>query len=300
MPKFGTMQRRLIFLLLGMPVHASSQLMELVNAYLTVAPGTTLRLASPLTWQMAPGAIVANDGLIDLGSNAEIIEQPGAPFIGTGIELATWALTLPLAGDEPGNLGLTLTTSYSGGGLVVERGHLPRYSDNGTPSIGRWYRVSTPFSTTATLDALLNYDMTEIGGVLPSGLALLYGPGPGGPWEPSPTVGDEPQQSLSASVPAPEVFITAFDLDAALSAPEASRAGWRCWPTVFANGVSLANDSGEVLHEVHLHDASGRIVHQARFADAGHSVRLQFNSLSAGAYALVINGGETVFKLVKP
>jgi len=294
------MLRRLSIVLFLSPGIAIAQTMVLATGELELASGTSLRVESPMAWQLNPGTAVINHGLIDFGSVGTLSEQPGAPITGDGIERAVWPFTGPLQDAEPGNLGLGLTTSYPDGGLTVERGHLPRIAANGTTGISRWYRVSTPVATAVNMDAVLTYDLTEIDGVLPSSLALFHASAPNGTWEPTPTVGNEPQQMLSAIVPAPELFITAFDLNAALSADASIQAGWRCWPTVFADGVTIASVSGPALREVHVRDASGRLVHQARFADARATARVQLNGLTAGAYALVINGGEKVFKLVKP
>lgn len=274
--------------------------MVMAGGSLQVESGTSLRIESALSWELALGASVINDGLIDFGTSATIVELPFAPITGSGIEAATWSNPGPLTDAEPGNLGLAITSAFSDGGLSVERGHLPRTSSNGIEGIARWYRVSTPVPSTAPMDAVLAYDLAEIGGVLPSALAIFTAGASTGPWSPVTTVGDAPQQILSAQVPAPEIFLTAFDFNAVLTAGSIAPSGWNCWPTVFDEGVTLAHGEGRALRSLRLVDGQGRVVHADAFAGANGTLKVPLAGLAAGAYALVVNDGEQVFKLVKP
>ncbi|HRD51406.1 MAG TPA: T9SS type A sorting domain-containing protein [Flavobacteriales bacterium] len=280
------------------PLWAVGQTSSLSDATLTISPGTSLRINSPMSWQLDPGAAIINDGLIDLGTEGVIQEQDGAPITGSGIERAVWPLASPMADAEPGNLGLTLTTSYSNGGLTVERGHLPRFADNGTPGIGRWYRVATPVPTAFTFEATLQYDLTELGASQPSALALFVANDANGQWSPVLTT-INPQQNLSGSTPAPEVFITAFDLDLATNAPSGS-AGveWSVSPTLVEEQVCIESRNGQSIGSLELMDSQGRMV-VAVHELAMERATVDMTRLPGGSYILRINKGAHAFKLVK-
>lgn len=292
------MLRGLLFILVLTPVWAACQLSSLAEATLTISPGTSLRVNSPVSWQLEPGASIVNNGLIDLGTAATIEEQDGAPITGSGVERAVWPLAAPLAAAEPGNLGLTLTTPYSDGGLSVERGHLPRFADNGTPSIGRWYRISTPLPTYSTIDAALHYDLTELGPSQASALAIFAASSANGQWNPILTA-INPEQNLSGSAPSPEVFLTAFDLDLATSAPTSTNGNeWSVSPTLVDDWVGVESRSSRSIESLELMDCQGRIVQQENELGAQRAA-LDMTRLPVGLYMLCINGGQSGFKLLR-
>ncbi|MBK8226917.1 MAG: T9SS type A sorting domain-containing protein [Flavobacteriales bacterium] len=292
------MLRRYSLFVLLVPGFCQAQDMVLSSGSLRVSNGTSLRIESPLAWQLDAGAVVINDGLIDLGGVGSMNELPGAPITGDGMERAVWLPTAPLANAEPGNLGLTLTTSFPDGGLVVERGHLPRVADNGTPGIGRWFRISTPVPTASTLAINLEYDPLELGPAQPSALSLFAGSSPTGPWSAVPTA-ISPQQVLSGNAPSPEVFITAFDSDLVTNASVASNgAAWSVSPTLVDDRVWIESLNGGPVKYLILSDAHGRIV-QVENEPNEQRTALNMRHLPAGLYLLRINGEEGAFKLLK-
>jgi len=282
------------------PVFASAQNLALSNGSLLVSAGTTLSVDGALTFLIAPGAGVVNHGRIDLGTQANLVEQPGAPITGDGIEEATWPVAAPLNSEEPGSLGLTLTTAYADGGLRVERGHVPRTAWNGMEGIGRWYRVSVPSTTMATLDAVLHFDATELNAIMPSALAVFSGPTATGAWAATTTLLDAPAQTLSASAPAPDVFITAFDLDAANGLTFGEPDSWSCWPRIIEEVCWIGIPQGAALRDAVLFDVSGRVVEQFAFTEAIGVKSITIPALRSGAYVLRLNGGERSFTLIKP
>jgi hypothetical protein len=282
------------------PAIVAAQGLTLSNGNLLVNAGTTLSVDGALTFSISPGATVVNHGRIDLGTEATLLEQPGAPITGDGFEEATWPVAAPLNSAEPGGLGLTLTTAYAEGGLRVERGHLPRTAWNGAEGIRRWYRVSVPGATAATLDAVLHYDGTELNAIMPSALALFSGPSATGAWTASPTLLNAPAQTLTASAPAPEVFITAFDLDAANGLAFSDPDGWSCWPRIIEDACWIGIPQGGSLREAVLIAVSGHMVQQFAFAEAIGVQQVAVPALRSGAYVLRLNGGERSFTLIKP
>ena len=58
------------------------QSMVLVSGSMTIQEGTLLRLEGPITWTIEPGASVSNSGVIDLGTEATLVEPLGGPIQG--------------------------------------------------------------------------------------------------------------------------------------------------------------------------------------------------------------------------
>lgn len=282
------------------PMGLMAQPITLTNGNLLLTAGTTIHVDGPTILSIGPGSSITNHGRIDLGTQAVMVEQPGAPVTGDGFEEATWPTAAPLVDAEPGGLGLTLTTAFTQGGLRVERGHIPRTAWNGTPGIARWYRVSVPDMTSESLDAVLHYDLTELNGIMPSALALFHGASDSGPWTSSPTVLNAPSQTLSAAAPAPAVVITAFDLDAVNLTEALETDAWACWPLEVAEECWIKVPQGAVLTNATLLDAMGRLIRSVPVAASSGVHPLRLPDLAPGAYLLQVNHGERTFKLIKP
>lgn len=293
------MRAALLPLLLA-PFGTMAQDMVLAGGMLTVSAGTQVRIEAPLTWQLAPGAAVVNHGLIDFGAQGSLVEQAGSPITGTGIESALWAPTAPLVDAEPGGLGLRISTAYEGGGLRVERGHVPRSASNGTLGIARWFRISTPQATAATLDATMQYDLSELNGTVAEELALFSSGSPDGPWTPLITSVDAALQELSGTTSSPIVHITAFDLDAALGMNTVPSDEWRCWPSIVDQELWLSIPPNDALRSLALIDAAGRSWLLNLQAGTNGVLRIDLPTIAAGLYQLRINDGARTFKLVKP
>lgn len=267
---------------------------------LTVTAGTELRIESAITWQIAPGATVVNHGRIDFGTQGALIEQDGSPITGSGTETAQWAPSAPLVDAEPGGLGLRLNTAYADGGLVVERGHLPRSASNGVLSIGRWYMISTPQATTESMDANLRYDLSELNGAAPEELSIFNASSAAGPWTPSISSSNPALQEVSANVPSPLIFLTAFDHDAAMGLSEEAPDRWKCWPSVIDQEVWLRVPPQDALRALALFDAGGRAWSLNTRMIGEDVLRIELPPLAAGLYHLRINDGAATFKLMKP
>lgn len=155
----------LFLLLVLLARNASAQMVTAPGTTLAVDAGTSLRVEAPLTWSIADGAIVVNNGTIVLGPEADLQEALGAPITGSGTERTTRTLTGPLNAESPGGLGLAITTDVSLGNTTVVRGHLSRTDTSDAVSIARWYRVLP--TANSGLNAMLGfgYDATELNGI---------------------------------------------------------------------------------------------------------------------------------------
>jgi len=287
-----------LVLVLLTPLMALSQDMVLSGGTMTVAAGTQVRIESPVNWQLAPAAVLVNNGLIDFGTQGTLVEAPGSPITGTGTETAQWAPVAPLVDAEPGGLGLRLNTAYADGGLVVERGHLPLEATSGVLSVARWFRVVTPIPTGAPLLAAMRIDPTELNGIDPSVLGLCHS-ADGQTWEAVTTSIDLPSLTISGQAPSPEVIITGFDPELITGSSTAELEGlWRVAPTLVEDWVRIESLRGQVIQSVELLDGRGRSVSRQNPSD-GFVANLKMIDLPSGAYVIVINGGQDVFKVVK-
>ena len=289
----------LLFPVLALP--CLGQNMPFGGGAMHVDSGTTVVLQGPLVWQLAPGAQVINDGTIDMGTEAVVAEVDGSPITGGGTETATWAPTGTLANVEPGGLGLAITSAYASGDLQVERGHVPQFTTNGTASIARWYRISTPAPTTEAMNVVLHYDLTELGATTPVELSVFEAPALAGMWTPLLTFLNEPAQTLSATDQSPTAYITAFDFDAALPVSEqAAPLTAQVWPTVIVDGVNVSLSNAGIISRIDLCNAFGQAVLQHLPTSRTSTAYVPLPALASGVYVLRVNGAATGHRLIVP
>jgi hypothetical protein len=272
----------------------------LLGGHLTVEAGTTVSFLGPVNLNLSPGAGVTNHGLIDLGGEGMLAEAQGYPITGSGFERALRAEPGPLAGEQPGGLGLTISSAYAQGGLTVERGHLPRTSSNGSVGIARWYRVTTPVPTAEGVEIALRYDATELSGILPSALAVFAAPSPDGPWLPLATSNDIPSQTLLATGPAPETHFTAFDLVGATGAAilHMDKKAFLCWPSPFEDQLRIEALRSGPIDRIEVLDGQGRVLRDIR-PEQSRSVLVQLPGLPPGAYIIRVNQGQAMLKAIR-
>ncbi|MBK8497406.1 MAG: T9SS type A sorting domain-containing protein [Flavobacteriales bacterium] len=277
-----------------------AQLMPFGGGALHVDTGTTMRFAGPLVWQLAPDATVVNDGSIDLGTEAQLAEVDGSPISGMGYEVAIWAPAAPLNGAQAGGLGLTITSTYADGGLTVERGHLPASAANGTPSIARWYRISTPTPTTADMLVDFRYDPVELNGILPASLSLFKAPDLSGTWTALLTLADEPNHSLAATDPSPSAYLTAFDFDAVngFDADDDAHTA-RVWPTVVHDQLNIAMPLGQPIRRIAILDSRGTRVLSTSLHAPSCIARIDLSALADGLYMVQVNDARSAQRVIK-
>lgn len=278
---------------------AFGQTATLQSGTLHVLPGTTMRFSGVSDLVIAAGAQVINDGLIDLGADCLLQEQPGAPITGSGVEQAVWPIAAPLTGAEPGRLGLTITTDYAAGDLEVTRGHQPAVLPNSAQGVARWFAVLMPSGAT---DAGISfrYDLSELNGLDPQNLSLFEAPLLAGPWLALASINQPGAQLIDATDQAPVAFITAFDQDAPNRIPLTHGGGWSAAPTVVTDHVRITVPEGLALNAVELLGADGRVLLTRAFPSAGPGmVLLELPVLASGAYLLRLNN-EWTQRLIKP
>ncbi len=270
---------------------AFGQTATLQSGTLHVLPGTTVRFNGVSDLVIAAGAQVINDGLIDLGADCLLQEQPGAPITGSGVEQAVWPIAVALDASHPGHLGLALTSAYAAGDLEVIRGHIPRSTPTGVQSVARWFQVIMPSGATDA-DVALRYDLSELNGIDPLSLALHASPAETGPWTELTSLNAPGLQQVSAAVPAAWAFVTAFDGTATMLEQPADPITWAMWPNITEGVVFISIPESEHLSLIEVLDPAGRLVRSLPYAVIGPAqARVELNDLPPGPYLLRPNKG---------
>ncbi len=299
---FGTPMRPFILLTaLTVAMSSTGQTgLMLLNGGMTVAAGTNIVITDSLTWQFTPGTSLVNNGFIDLGHGATLVELDGEPVTGQGIEKSL--LTLDAVGSdvEPGGLGLLLDLPQADGTLGITRGHLPRVAGSGVEGVARWYLIAGPSLSTIPLPVSVSIDASELNGLVLGQLALHVSGSTDGPWEAlTTTLG--PLDELGSVLPGAGLYLTAFDPDliTAADAPDAAP-DYRIWPSVVQDVVHVeVVGHASPLTDVEVLDATGRSVMRHAPAPGSDLVTLNFQGLAPGGYFIQVNKYAT-YRVVRP
>jgi hypothetical protein len=288
------MLRYLVSTLLLIPVFSAvSQDMVLTSGQVTLSPGTRIALDGNITWTIGAQASVVNDGLIELGLAATLIETPGAPIVGSGTETAERLLNGAFTGVEPGGLGLTLGAPAAIGAITVTRGHSTVVLSNGAESVARWFHVDGDPPPSTAVDVTFRYDPVELNGLDAQDLVLQHsvvndvwggvdselGPGP---------------NMLSAQLPAPWGILTAFDADEITGVKEENATA--LFQLLGAPGddvVHIRVLGHEPLRTWELFDAHGRLLASGRVPDVHTSLEIPMGPWAQGLVIFRLNGRST-------
>jgi len=265
--------------------------MTLVNGSMIIQSGTTMVIQGPVTWTLAPGATLQNNGTVDLGTEARLVEPAGGPVSGIGIERSELPLGAGATDLEPGGLGLTLSLPPAVGGLVVTRGHVPRNAGGQVESIARWYGLDAPTLLDIPFNVTFRYDPTELNGLAAEVLSMHTATDPGGPWADLPTVLDIPALTLTAGLEGSGHYITAFDPDQTTALSSIAPTGpFLVWPTAASHVVHVQPLLPVRSMRIELLDATGKllnIVQDGSFSSG--TFTMDISTLPAGCYLLRIN-----------
>jgi hypothetical protein len=293
------MDRMLIPLALwGFAQTTPAQTMVLQGGQLNVSEGTAMTFTGAITWQIAPGAAVVNDGTIDLGDSGTLDEAPGAAITGNGIETTSRLLDGPLSNEEPGGLGLLFTHDQGPGMTTLTRGHAPITTATGS-SMARWYELACePIDDIALT---LRYDPSELNGLNPGTLQLHRFATPPGHWEPLTGLSDVAAHTVTGTAQAPWERITAFHSGMTTDVADVPAVGapwFRVYPTITTGPLWIEAPAGTGVAQLELFDMTGRR-YKVQAYSAGTVTHLDVAHLSSGTYVLRINGNST-HRLVKP
>jgi hypothetical protein len=267
---------------------AGAQDMLLSSGTLTVAEGTTLTIVSPVQWTIASGAQVINNGTIDLGTEASLLEAPGAPITGSGTEHARVQLAQAFAGVEPGGLGLSLSAAAGPGLVEVVRGHEPFVLPSGASSVARWFLVDAAPQPGLNMEFLFRYDPTELNGLEPDGIALHTSTDVNGPWSPIVSSANAQAYSIWGSQQSPWAFLTAFDPASTTGMAPNTAQGSAAWPTVVDDVVTVIRHDGQAITQLDVFDTAGRLLRSER--PRMNPALLWLGDLSPGTLVLRVDG----------
>ncbi len=272
-------------------VPCAAQDITLLGGSAHVFEGTTVRLEGPLTWTIAPGASLVNDGIIDLGTDAILVEQEGSPVSGFGTEHALTTSGGPFSGIQPGGLGLSISTADAVGPVELVRGHAPLSFPEGDPSVARWYSITSSPAPGSVLSVIFNYDPTELNGLDAGQLSLFTTPTFEGLWSGLASMNEPSFFVLEAALQYPWGIVTAFDQNAPTTSPTLVAAnGFKIWPTLAEDLINVVPSSEERINTLEVFDGLGRSTTiRSTLASAVHG-QLHIGGLAPGAYFLRVNG----------
>ncbi|MCB0792655.1 MAG: hypothetical protein H6595_02625 [Flavobacteriales bacterium] len=251
---------------------------------MVIDSATVLRIDAPVNWTLDPGTSLVNNGIILLGPEATITEQTGAPISGDGVERIALTFAGPLVGEEPGGLGLALTTSTSPDSLMVVRGHRSYTDTSGTMSIARWFDVRSTMPVTGASLAL-HYDTTELNGASEADLALGRASAGDSLWTSYPTLSDLNMHVATAPMVDSLGLFTLFPFTLSTGSPAHPEAlAWHLGPIPAHENIFVLGPSGATLTHAVLVDAHGRIVRSLGRIISGTAIELA--GLAPGAYML--------------
>lgn len=275
---------------LTLQLAGSAQSMELLDGTLTVSAGTRIAITGPITWTLAPDAQVVNNGRIELGEEAILVENDAAPIVGLGTEHAIIAQGGAITGFEAGGLGLAITTAGIGTTEVI-RGHQALLNNGVDQSIARWYRLDPPPAAGTDLDLLLRYASSELNGLAGTTLALYLGDTQTGPWSFLPSTADGNARTVLATWNGPwSPVITAFLQGITTNVPAMDPAAeFAVWPSPTTD-VLWVRGANEGVQQLQLVDASGRTVRELRKSTVQETATLSLQGLPSGMYLLRVNG----------
>ncbi len=293
------MKRALLFPLLTTLLAASTcgQSATLNSGALTVLEGTTVRFVGPFSFEILAGASVENNGVIDLGSEATLIEPAGGPIVGSGTERSITSNGGPFTNTSPGGLGLTMTSALAASPVEVVRGHVPFELPEGDLGLARWYELNS--ISGSDLELTMHYDATELNGLQAEELSAFRSDSENGPWSIMITENDPVQYSLSTSYAYPWGLLSAFDQDVVTASPTLVVAdGFSVWPTMVVDVLHVTSLQGPAINTLEVLDGLGRVLPFQRMDHGVDHGVIDCVGLVAGAYFLRVNGNR-VFKFRK-
>lgn len=275
----------------------AAQMTTAPGTTITIAEGTNLRIDPALTWEIASGADVVNNGTIILGPATELSEAAGAAIIGGGTERTTRVFSGPLAGTDPGGLGALITTSATLGTTTIERGHIPFTDYSGHTSISRWIDLSPSNNNGLQATLAFRYDVAELNGV-PEAAQQLHIRSANDIWLHQPGNVNLGDRTVTATDLDSLGVFTTFEEILPNAIAERATHGWQA--TTGSDGAFLLYvPEGSLTRYLALMDAGGRLCAQWKERHAHGWHRLPNDGLPTGVYHLLVNDNVHL-KVVKP
>jgi len=265
---------------------------------ITVDAGTSLRINDAITWTIASGAQVVNNGDITFGPQAQLSEALGSPITGAGTERTTRMLNGPLVSVDPAGFGLRITTSNSLGNTLLVRGHAPITDYSGHTSIARWYRATPAVNSGLNGTVDFGYDPVELNGVIEA-QQVLHIHEHDAVWHFINGSVNTAQHLVSATALDSLGWFTTFDgdLPTAITSPADPGQLW-LGPNI-GEAITLHVPYGIRITSLDMIDASGAVVRSSYNADIGENRVMSIIDLAPGAYRLRINN-NTSLPFIRP
>jgi len=256
---------------------------------LEVMGGTTVRVLSPVEWQVQAGATVLNDGTIELAPAATLNEAAGSPINGAGTERIQRTYNAPLVNEDPGGLGLQVSTIASPGTITLERGHAAVMEPGGQEGTGRWFRWTADVNTGLDATVAFAYDPVQLNGVAEAD-QVLHVLQANSYWLAIPSSVNTSLDRVEASGLDSLGFLTTFAGALTTGIAERVRAeGAILVPTLADVTVQLIALPTDRERTVQVYDASGKRVLDLRLPAGARRISLDVTGLAPGIYAVHFN-----------
>ncbi|MEZ4962978.1 MAG: T9SS type A sorting domain-containing protein [Saprospiraceae bacterium] len=149
---------------------------DFYNLEINKTSGGSVKITGNLTvsnqLNLVSGGLDLNGKNIELIGNGTIIGESAASFIysstGAGVMKKTVALNAPIS-ENPGNIGVTITSAANLGSTTIQRGHLAQ-TVNGESSIFRYYDISPTNNLGLNATVRFHYLDSELNGLPESDL----------------------------------------------------------------------------------------------------------------------------------
>lgn len=273
--------------LIFVAINGYSQLKVSGSTSLTVEPGTTITLDSPVadTFEVGSSATVINNGLIHLGDSVVISEQPGNPIAGNGYE--SFDIPSGTFSGNPGNLGFEFTNPVIVPAFQIQRWHNSIQIDQSGNSVARVFKFDPQFTLTSAPYSFY-YDQTELGPLTESDL-ISYNQTSPGTWVNyggnADVVADVVQNASGTEFRE----ITLTDHPAASTGEVTFQNNLEIYPNPAGNFIFLtAPSSGEFTV---FNQMGSKIL---SFQNSQGTVRVDLSNLSQGNYLVVWTNGKEI------
>lgn len=279
-------------------LHSTAQNMRLIQGTMEVAPGTMMTLNGALTWEISAGAVVVNNGVIDLGTLGTLVEANGSPIAGSGTERAVLLPGTDMNGAFIAGLGIGVEGGTTTDTVIAIRGHEPRIGPEGEVSTARWFQLDGA-GWPVEGAVLFSYDDTELNGLDPALLKLHRALSITGPWTMPAATAFVSSNTLRVENSAIQGYYTAFDADLSVGTPVLD-AGVQLFvqPTLVEDHLWVRSDDPDVRW-IELLDLHGRSLARQAIAPQG-TTRVDVATLAAGVYWVKAVGSAQTRKFVKP
>lgn len=264
---------------------------------------------------MQGGNLELNRYRLDLGHSGTIEGENSDSYItgnNGGIIVSTTELNAP--GElNPGNIGITLSSTANFGVTTITRGHAQQVNARGEQSIKRYYEINPSLNSNATVDVRFHYLQSELSNINEPDLVVWSGTNGGTAWT---ATGKERADNINDWIEKKGLEVmNRFTLGVtnarSFTFPKANTASrslrTQTFIQVYPNPVRdrftlVISVEQEYQGTVALQDATGRVLElkQVNYQPGLNTIQWNIGKYASGTYYVVLsNAGSANVKIIK-